>query len=209
MQLESEQSIPGAQVIALEEHVDYWNSQGWVDPFSSSELTLRQQRYAEFFRHGSSYTPQMVVDGQWEFVGSRPEQAKNTIAAAASLVSSKVTVTGGQLDPHGHGEFTVTVNRLVPAPGDTAEVWFAVTETRLHSQVARGENAGRDLGHAAVVRELTKLGAADTRKDPPFSSTAKFKMRPEWNPQNLRAVVFVQEKKSRHILGAATAKVVQ
>jgi len=210
MQLESEQPIPGAEVVALEEHVDYWNDLGWADPFSSSEPTQRQQRYAETFGHGSSYTPQMVVDGQWEFVGSRSHQARNTIAEAAKYAQSEVAISRAGSGPDGPSEWNITVKRLEPASSsDTAEVWVAVTETRLHSNVERGENAGRDLPHAAVVRQLIKLGTADPHKEPVFSTTAKLNLRPEWNRQNLRVVAFVQQKKSRHIIGAASAKVAQ
>jgi hypothetical protein len=207
MQLEDRQPIPGAQVLALEEHVDYWNQGGWFDPFSSSEVTVRQQRYAESLgRGGSPYTPQMIVDGQSEFVGSHADQAVQAITAAARQTQSEVTVSSASVNSGAHGEWAVRVNRVPPDSGDAAEVWLAVTETRLHSSVGRGENAGRELIHAAVVRQLTKLGVADPRKDPPFSYTAKLTLHREWNPQNLRLVVFVQQKKSRRILGAASAK---
>ena len=68
--LESQQPIPNTQIIALEEHVDYWNSDGWIDPFSGREWTLRQQDYAETLKN-NPYTPQLVVDGHTELVGSR------------------------------------------------------------------------------------------------------------------------------------------
>jgi hypothetical protein len=209
LKLENEQPIPGVEVLALEEHVDYWNGLGWVDPFSSTELTVRQQHYAEAFGHGGSYTPQMVVDGQEEFVGSRSREARDTIAAAASRARSDITVTRQRSAPNGHGEWTVNVNRLVPASGDIAEVWLAVTETRLHSNVERGENAGEDLRHAAVVRQLSKLGVADGRKEQPFSAVAKLSLRADWKIENLRIVVFIQEKNSRHIVGASSLKVLE
>src|SRR5713226_6417670 len=74
--LEQTQPVPGAEVITLEEHVDYWDRQGWADPFSSSDFTRRQNDYAEAFRLHSIYTPQMVVDGRTEFVGSRDGAAR-------------------------------------------------------------------------------------------------------------------------------------
>src|SRR5579862_5335543 len=64
------QPIPGVMLIALEEHVDYWDRQGWRDPFSSAEFTERQRRYAEWQHVDSPYTPEMLVDGQSEFMGS-------------------------------------------------------------------------------------------------------------------------------------------
>jgi len=207
VRLEREQSIPGAEVVALEEHVDYWNNLGWADPFSSRELTDRQNRYAESFSRSGSYTPQMVVNGQSEFVGSRSDQAREAIADAAARPRTEVTIARTPQDSP--GEWTVNVQKLPQDSRDTAEVWVAVTETHLHSNVEAGENAGRDLGHAAVVRQLSKLGVADSRKDQAFSGTAKLAIRPDWKKENVRLVAFVQERNSRHILGAASAKLVQ
>src|SRR6266436_3638842 len=82
--LEEQQPIPNAQVIALEEHVDYWNSQGWTDPFSNREWTLRQQDYASSLKNRNPYTPQVVIDGHTELVGSREGQARQAIEAAAA-----------------------------------------------------------------------------------------------------------------------------
>src|SRR5215467_1229610 len=63
------QPVPGAEIIALGEHVDYWNRLGWTDPFSSAEFSRRQREYASAFSSDQVYTPQMIVDGQTEFVG--------------------------------------------------------------------------------------------------------------------------------------------
>jgi len=206
VKLQNEQPIPGAEVVALEEHVDYWNDLGWNDPFSSREMTARQQRYAEAFGHGSSYTPQMVVDGQFEFVGSRSSEARETIAEAAARPRADVSVARSTGGSDGRGDWMVNVRRLTGS-NDTPEVWLAITETRLHSSVESGENAGRELGHAAVVRQLIKLGAADGSKEDAFSGSTKINFRPDWKKENLRVVAFVQEKNSRRILGAGSAKV--
>ena len=78
------QPVPGADVIALEEHVDYWNSQGWVDPFSSVQFTDRQSDYVHSFRLSSGpYTPQMVIEGSAQFVGSNERAALAAITKAA------------------------------------------------------------------------------------------------------------------------------
>ena len=68
--LEKEQPVPGAEIVVLSEHVDYWNHLGWRDPFSSAEYSKRQQNYARRFNRDGPYTPQMVVNGDAEFVGS-------------------------------------------------------------------------------------------------------------------------------------------
>src|SRR5438045_1836490 len=68
--LDRTQPLAGAQIIALSDHVDYWNHIGWRDPYSSHAFSVRQELYARRFRTSGPYTPQMVVDGRTEFVGS-------------------------------------------------------------------------------------------------------------------------------------------
>ena len=88
------------------------------------------------------------------------------------------------------------------AQGDTPQVFLAVAENMLHSDVKRGENAGRALEHDGVVRQLITVGKADTASTG-FSSTIAVRAQQEWNRANLRAIIFVQERHSRHILAAA------
>jgi hypothetical protein len=92
-------------------------------------------------------------------------------------------------------------------PGDTPEVWLAITEAHLHSNVTAGENAGEDLRHASVLRSLRKMGAADPGKESSFSGDIGIAIDSTWDRHNLRAVAFVQEKRSRHILGAAAVRI--
>jgi hypothetical protein len=207
--MEAAQPFKGVQIIAIEEHVDYWNQQGWVDPFSSIEWTDRQQVYASAFRQEGPYTPQMVVNGHAQLVGSRADQAVKAVqeahdfpAAAVKLIASG---TGNPNEPR----FAVSVGKLTQlSPGDSAEVWLAVTESGLASQVSRGENAGRNLSHASVLRSLHRIGNADGRADSySFQSDASLKLKSAWKRENLTAVVLVQEKKNRRILGAASLKI--
>ena len=80
-------------VIVLSEHVDYWNHLGWRDPFSSSAHSARQQQYARRFGQDGPYTPQMVVDGRVQFVGSDSRRARAAIAEAGALAGrARVTV---------------------------------------------------------------------------------------------------------------------
>jgi hypothetical protein len=209
--LEVEQPIRNVEVIALEEHVDYWNNGGWIDPFSSSTATMRQYAYAGALGNGNAYTPQMVVDGQSEFIGSRTGQARNVIQQAGSKKKTEVTLTAaerGNVDAGGKGDkFLVSVGTIPNlSNGDTPEIWMAITETGLHSNVMGGENSGEDLHHAAVVRKMWKIGAAKGSGATSFSSEERVKIDPGWKRENIRVVAFLQEKKSKKILGARIAR---
>jgi len=205
--LETDQPIDHAEIIALEEHVDYWNQEGWVDPYSSAEWTLRQQQYVAKFKLSGPYTPQIVVDGEMQFVGSQEQTAEQAIQDATRRMETDVALIPEQPVDNGARRFNVRVRRLVGnMQGDTAEVWLAVTEAGLHSAVKRGENAGHTLQHAAVLRSLHKLGVATTNTDVAFTATPHVKPKSDWNQDNLRVVVFVQEKKTLRIIGAASTK---
>lgn len=194
MDLEKAQPVPGAEVIALELHVDYWNYLGWEDPFSNAAFTARQRTYATAFGQRGVYTPQLVVDGRAELVGSHASAARDAIAAAAKAPKVKV-----QLDRRGDA-ITVNVAEL-PDAGEAATVWLAVTEGALRTAVPRGENAGATLAHAPIVRKLQKIGAIAPGAKA-FTGSATPALDPAWRRENLRAVAFVQRDRSLQILGA-------
>ena len=196
--------VGSAQVLALEEHVDYWDDQGWRDPFSSHDLTARQFAYAGALGNRNPYTPQMVVDGSAQFLGGRADRALQSIAAAGERAKVPVTLARAAGDQSGKENLSIEVGKVSSSPkGGSAEVWLAVTETGLHSSVSRGENAGHELRHAAVVRAMRKIGEAKPDRDVSFSSDATVSLRKEGNRDNVRVVAFVQEKNSLKILGAA------
>jgi len=202
--------VANAEVIALEEHVDYWNDLGWMDPFSSREWTARQYVYARPLGNGNPYTPQMVIDGQAELVGSNAGKARQLIQQAAGEEKALVSLTQSNSAKSGAADFSAKVGPLTRSTkGDTAEIWLAVTETALHSAVSRGENAGEDLHHAAVVRAMRRIGEAQNAGESSFAGAVSVPLQPEWKRENLKAVVLVQEKKSRRILGAAEIRVAQ
>jgi len=208
IRMAEQQPIENAEVIALEEHVDYWDELGWVDPFSSHEWTARQLVYAEVLGNGNAYTPQMVVDGRTELVGSQSRKASQAVQQAAAQQKARVTLRPGNSADSGTESLFVTITKLPESvPRDTAEVWLAITETGLHSAVKRGENAGEDLHHAAIVRSIRKIGEAKAGDETSFSGDATVPFRAEWKRENLHAVVFVQGKKSRRMLGAGAVPV--
>lgn len=191
-------------IVALEEHVDYWDDQGWRDPFSSHNWTTRQNEYAGVLGNKNPYTPQLVVDGSVECSGGQPQLAVQAILKDSAEARTPVTLSQSPASKPGSESFSVQVGKLMPsAKGGAAEVWLAITETGLHSSVTRGENAGHELSHAAVVRSMRKIGEAKPDRDVAFSGDASIPIGKEWKRENLKAVALVQERNSLRILGAA------
>jgi hypothetical protein len=203
--LHAQQPVEGVQIVAIKMHVDYWNRLGWSDPFSSGVYTARQHRYAESFGNDSVYTPQMVVDGKTEFVGSSERRARNAIVEASLSTKAEAEIS---LAGEAEGKIILTI-RLDPlgslTPGDTAEVFLALTEDNLTSSIRSGENAGLTIRHEAVARTLLSVGRIRTAdSSTAFSTKATVPVSREWKRENLRAVVFVQEIGSRRVRAIGT-----
>lgn len=193
------QPVRGADIIVLEEHVDYWDHLGWKDPFSSEAATMRQNDYGSAFGGEQIYTPQMIVDGRAEFIGSSDSDALRAIRAASQ--SQKPAI---QLSWEKDDALAIHVDPLNGAsPREGQQVFLVVAEDMLHSDVKHGENAGRALQHNGVVRQLLPVGKIETPAAG-YSSITPVRAAKEWNRANLRAVVFVQERHSRHVLAAAS-----
>ena len=191
---------PAIEVIALSEHVDYWNQLGWQDRFSSPLFSARQQDYGRALRLTSVYTPQMVVNGRVELVGSDAARAAQAIRQAAQMPRATVEISLASPDT-----LRLKVESLPPGTQE-AEILLAVTESGIESNVAGGENNGRRLRHTGVVRSLVSLGRLNTGKAGAYSADARLNLSPEWRRENLKLVLFVQDRTSRRILGAATLR---
>jgi hypothetical protein len=201
--LDQAQPVKEAELIVLSEHVDYWNDIGWTDPYSSHEYSERQSAYAAEFGNGSIYTPQMIVDGRFEFVGSDEWRANEAIREAVKEDKAPVEVA---LSPNGDRGVIVHV-KAGPLPSGarsgSADVLLAIADNKDVSQVGRGENAGRTLQHVAVLRKLTRLGSVDGSGV--FSQDITLNAKGK-NYANLRIVVMVQEPKAGRVFGAALTR---
>ncbi len=201
--LDRTQPVAGARIIALEEHVDYWNQLGWTDPFSSAQYRARQNDYALAFHTEDIYTPQMIVSGQAAFVGDDSSQAYQQIAKAAEAQSTLIDL---KTAPNTGGpdlvDLTVRVSNPKNAKLRDANVFLAVTESELATNVGRGENAGRLLRHGPVVRNFGVIGKIDSHGTNAGQVVSTLRLPREWKRENLRAVVFVEERDSLRITGA-------
>ncbi len=194
--LNEEQPVRRVQIIALEEHVDYWDRQGWRDPFSSAEFTARQKGYVQQLQLDAAYTPQMLIDGRREVVGSDSQGALRELAKAAHNAKLHVQVTVREKSAD-----HVALSVQADAAKSSGDVFVAITESKLATDVARGENAGHNLKHSMVVRKLIPLG--EFKAGVAFSAEKAVPLAPEWKAENLSAVVFVQEGAGGRTLGAA------
>ena len=198
--LATSQSIDGAEVIALEEHVDYWDRIGWKDPFSSADFTKRQYDYGNHFHLDSVYTPQAVVDGQREFVGSDEGTAVSAISEAAAQQKTRVDLHVTSQDA-AQLHLNVSVDKL-PGKNGSTQVVLAVAEDDLQVHVKSGENSGRNLVHHGVIRRLVPLGKMQDKAA--FTAQITVPLDKQWRRENLRLVAFVQSEASRRILGVGT-----
>ena len=205
-QLANASPASGAEIIALGEHVDYWDHQGWKDRFSSAALTNRQQLYAARFNTESIYTPQMVVDGRTELVGSDANAARRAIDRAAAAPHGVVRIAIDSIDGRRIAAAVSVDDLPAIARGDRADIVVAITEDHVTSDVKRGENHGRVLTHAAVVRRLTTIGDAIA---PSSSARAELMLESDWQRDRLKIVAFVQERRNRTILASAAVSVVK
>ncbi len=202
--LEQSQPIPGAQIIAIEEHVDYWNQLGWTDPFSSPQFRARQNDYGVAFKAKDMYTPQMVVNGQSAFLGSDMDRAYREIGNAVQAATTSVNLgaSPNSRDPE-LIDLSVQVTNTKSAKWRDSNVYLAVTENRLMTFVQHGENSGRTLRHSAVARSFGVIGRINPQGANGGQLVSTLRLPRDWKRENLHAVVFVQERDTFRITGAS------
>jgi hypothetical protein len=170
-QIEGKRTAAGQQIVALSEHVTYWNRLGWADPFSFDAMTQRQKDYGDRFQLDEVYTPQMVVNGDREMVGNDGKAVEQAVQSQSAdspvrldILSIEVQpqASPGKGNPAPYLRVTYMVNGQVPPQG--LDVYVALADDQDTTQVRRGENAGRTLTHVAVVRSLVRSERLKTAK---------------------------------------------
>ena len=198
-----QQPLAGADIIVLSEHVDYWNHLGWSDPYSAHLYSERQNAYSRHFGLATVYTPQMIVDGSAEFVGSNAPKAQTAVAAAARSAKQPVRLSAVALEGN-QVRLNVEASALTGAVRG-ADVYVALAQNRAYSRVTAGENAGRNLTHVAVVRSLVRVGTVAGTQT--FTKAVTVKLPEPSDSKDLRIVAFVQEAGTGRVLGAVERRV--
>jgi hypothetical protein len=199
-----DQPVNGAEIIILEEHVDYWDELGWHDRFSSHQYTDRQNQYCARLRANEPYTPQMVVDGADQFVGNDAAHAQRAIQHAAQTPKIELTLSQPTVDGR-------KVSLAVSSPGPPvatkphADLYAALVDPTDTTEVRSGENGGRRLQHAGVVRSLQRIGSFKDLANGPVSFSLNAPA--DAKPGEMRVVVFAQQGGQGAVLGAAVAPV--
>ena len=171
-------------MLALAFHVDYWDRLGWTDPYSSPEATARQRAYAAWLGQGRIYTPQMVIDGHWEGVGSRRAEVIAAIDAAAADPGPAVRLSLGREG----GRLAVDVG----AGRGAGRLLLVGFDPRVETAVPRGENAGRTILQANVVRSFEVIADWDGQ---PLTL--------DWPAPSGESAALILQERNRRILGAA------
>ncbi len=199
------QPIPSADIIILGEHVDYWDQLGWHDRFSSHQFTQRQNQYRVRFHLESDYTPQMIVDGVTEFVGNDSSRATHAVTLAARQPKIPLVLTPPVTTNHA---LSATVSLPASAADQAlananADLYAALIDSLDTTIVRSGENGGRTLQHAGVVRSLLRIGSLRDLVPAPIPVHLTLPADAAFTPQ--RIVVFAQSPGQGPILAAVSA----
>jgi hypothetical protein len=196
------------KVIPLSFHVDYWNSIGWTDPFSSNRWSDRQRVYAgRVFHSNRIYTPQVVVNGRSECVGNSEGEVTGQIAQAlAAEPGARVSLALDPLTADGHLKVTVGA-KLAKAGTGPLDLWVAVYESGLSTDVKAGENASRVLRNDRVVRRLEKAFTLPAMAGAEKSGEVVLGIDKRWKTGSLGVAAFLQDPATLAIQGAAAREV--
>jgi hypothetical protein len=198
-QINGTRTSSGQLIVGISEHVTYWNSQGWSDPYSSAAYTDRQNTYGNRFGLDSVYTPQMVINGTEQIVGSdRPGlmRALQKEQDQPSPVLLHILVT--TLNKHSLKiNFSATSAELPR----NAEVIAVIADDADQSSVLRGENSGKTLTHVAVARSISRVSLLQ----PATEQTVEIQLPASFHePKGHHLILFVQAPGNGRVLGTDT-----
>lgn len=185
-------------VVAVGFHVDYWDRLGWKDAFSSPDNTARQEYYSSIFKLSSIYTPEAVVNGKYQFVGSDKSKIVNTVEEQLKSKPSEIinlNVTGNS---EGNIEVKFSINGNT---SDNDQMVLLLVEKAATTNVKKGENGGRTLHHINIVRKMAVTSTFSKEGAENFTLPSDLKK------ENAFITAFTQNKKTGAVTGVATTAI--
>jgi hypothetical protein len=196
------------KVIPLAFHVDYWNHIGWTDPYSSRRWSERQQAYARTFHSNRIYTPQAIVNGRSQCVGSQEAAVLERIDNALDKEpAGRVSLALDPPTPDGHLKVKVRAKLAKAAGQGNLDLWVAIYESGLATAVEAGENASRTLRNDRVVRRFEKALSLPAAAGSERSGEIVLGLDKRWKVENLGVAAFLQDPATLAIHGAAAREV--
>ena len=181
-------------IYCLSFHVDYWNKLGWIDPFSDAAYTKRQQAYSQLLRLRGIYTPQMIVNGTEQFVGSNRANATKAIANAIAKESTATVALTAKRD-----EKLIDVTYKLQNAPQGIVLNIAWTQAQATSHPNRGENSGRTLTHVNVVRDFRTV-----QPDATGEGTVKLQQQ---DVETGTVIAYIQDTTTGRILAAQAIEI--
>jgi hypothetical protein len=188
-----QQEVKDQPIYILAFHVDYWNRLGWTDTFSDAAYSQRQNQYAAWLRLQSVYTPQVIVNGSKEFVGSQEPSIRKAISnglqeeSTAQLTLSDVNVDKGK----------VAWRYQARNAGHHTSLLVAIVQRSAVSEVKAGENSGRTLSHVQIVRQLQTA-----KVDADGSGAGSLPLPAGVGASDEEIIAFLQDNDTGHIIAA-------
>ena len=192
------QTSSGQLIVGISEHVTYWNNLGWKDQYSDQTFTNRQEIYASRFSAEGPYTPQMVLNGYDQFVGSNGGALEQALRTDAHRKHANLTIVSATRQAN---ELALKFS-LVGAASKSLDIVAVLTDDEDRSNVLRGENSGRSLQHVSVARSLSRIATvnADTEQSVHVPLPEAFQRS---SSSGHHLVLFAQEPHQGAIVGAA------
>ena len=177
-------------------HVDYWNHLGWKDAFSKADYSSRQKQYAEAFSLNSIYTPQIIVNGKTEFVGSDKNKLLQSIKNELSnSPEGEIELSAKQVND---GKIMVSYKTKIL---QNEIINIALVQLHAQNNISKGENEGKVLYHINIVRDFKSIN--DNKND----DNIFFTLPNGLTKKDLEVIAFTQDKKNMHVLDAVSANI--
>lgn len=185
-------------VLVLGYHVDYWDKLGWKDIFSNALFTERQEYYSNIFRLNTIYTPQAVVNGRKEFVGSNKSKLISSIDEQLNeKPTASINLKATADDP---GKINVSYSSE-SSNSKNEQLILLIVQKMATNKIKRGENEGRTLHHINIVREFYKLS------NPVKEEKKTFTLPTDLKKEDVFITAFIQNTKTGKITGLQSSPV--